>query len=94
MLNKNNMETKLTTQNCIITCQNNGKKSEKTYTLIKQVILSVITVSCLSLYFMLLPMIKDFGLPNGARVIIEMSIVFVIVFIVLICILREELNEN
>lgn len=63
------------------------KKSEEIYTLIKQVALTGITFICLFLYFMLLPMVKDFGLPNGARLMIELSIIFAIVFTVLICIL-------
>jgi len=63
------------------------KKSKEIYSLIKQVSLVAITSMCLFIYFALLPMIKDFGLPQGATILIQIAIVFAIIFTVIIAIL-------
>ena len=62
-------------------------KSKEIYSLIKQVSLVAITCMCLFVYFALLPMIKDFGLPQGATILIQIAIVFAIIFTVIIAIL-------
>ena len=62
-------------------------KSKEIYSLIKQVSLVGITCMCLFVYFALLPMIKDFGLPQGATILIQIAIVFAIIFTVIIAIL-------
>ena len=62
-------------------------KSKEIYSLIKQVNLVAITCTCLFVYFALLPMIKDFGLPKGATILIQIAIVFAIIFTVIIAIL-------
>jgi len=63
------------------------KESEKIYSLIKQVSLVCIACMALLVYLALLPMITFLGLPKGAEILIQIAIVYAIIFTVIIAIL-------
>ena len=63
------------------------RDSDKMMSLIKQVALVGITCIILILYFAILPMIELLGLPKGAEIMLQVAIVFAIIFTTIIAIL-------
>ena len=63
------------------------KESTKIFYLIRPLVLILVTFICLFSYFALLPMISSFGLPKGAEILIQIAIVFAIIFTTIICVL-------
>ena len=60
---------------------------EEIGSLINQVSLVSITCMVLFIYFALLPIIKLFGLPKGAEILMQIAIVFASIFTTIISIL-------